>query len=125
MVHDMQLAADWETLEKAADPTLVTNPIFAEGVHLTATLLRKNADYGSSVYKQPVLAPGVDVATAIRVRMSDKIERLRNLLASPLQANRVITESIDDTMRDLAGYAILWLARPQSLPASAPEKEEG
>lgn len=46
----------------------------------------------------------------ILVRISDKVERLRNLLASGKEPN---FESIDDTWRDVAGYAVLALEMKQ------------
>lgn len=80
----------------------------AEGVvKWGALMLRKNADYGSSFAKQPVLAPDCDTDVAIRVRMSDKIERLRSLLASGKA--EVSDESIADTVSDLGAYCLLWL----------------
>ena len=81
-----------------------------EGLKLIDTLLRKNTDYGSSAWQGPIMAPGTSIDTAIRVRMSDKIARLRNLLEPDSRAE--VDESIEDTMRDLAGYIVLWLARP-------------
>lgn len=81
------------------------------GLSIVQLLLRKNKDYGSSVFKSPVLAPSMDAGSAILVRMSDKISRLNNLLQAEAQAS--VDESIDDTLADLAGYAILYLARPK------------
>lgn len=46
----------------------------------------------------------------ILVRISDKVERLRNLLASGKEPN---FESINDTWRDVAGYAVLALEMKQ------------
>jgi hypothetical protein len=84
--------------------------IAEKGVALTTLLMRKNRDYGCSVWHRPSLAPECDAGAAIRVRMSDKIARLTELL------NRYegpdVNESIDDTMLDLAGYILLELARP-------------
>lgn len=80
------------------------------GLEWIELLLRKNADYGSAVWDAPVLAPNASVDLAIRVRMSDKISRLQCLLSSG--GNPEVSESIDDTMRDLGAYALLWLARP-------------
>lgn len=77
------------------------------GLELIHVLLRKNADYGASVFHPPVLAPRLDSPTAILVRMSDKIKRFETLIGSPKDAR--IDESLEDTLRDLAGYAILWL----------------
>jgi hypothetical protein len=75
----------------------------------TATLLGKNFDYGSCVWKEGVLTPGMDPIAAIRVRMSDKIARLRNLLEN----NPEVNESIEDTVKDLGAYCLLWLAAPK------------
>lgn len=72
-------------------------------------LLRKNRDYGSAVWSRPILA-NVDPGTAMRVRISDKIQRLQNLLA--IDVTPEVNESIDDTLRDLGAYCLLELARP-------------
>lgn len=80
------------------------------GVDIVDMLLRKNHDYGCSAWRTPVLAPGMSPRQAIQCRMSDKISRLNTLLSGD-QAQ--VTESIEDTMRDLAGYAILWLGAPK------------
>ena len=74
-------------------------------------LLSKNSDYGSSAWKQPVLAPGLDADAAMRVRMSDKIERISSLLQ---KGSAEVDESIEDTIKDLGAYCLLWLARPQN-----------
>lgn len=73
------------------------------------TLLRKNADYGSSANTRPALAPGVSATDAIRVRMGDKISRMINLAARAKDGNTplVADESYYDTVRDLAGYCVL------------------
>lgn len=77
-----------------------------------ALLLNKNADYGSSAWKAPILAPECDPATAIRVRMSDKIERMVNLLKNP---GSLRSESFLDTARDLGGYCLLLVAKPDAI----------
>lgn len=82
------------------------------GLHVVATLLRKNSDYGSSVFKTPVLAPETTPAVGIRVRMSDKIERIQQLLAG--DGGEVRAESVYDSFLDLAGYAILYVSRPET-----------
>lgn len=77
------------------------------GLDIVSTLLKKNMDYGSSVFKEPLLCPGLTPRQGIQVRMSDKLCRLQRLLAgNPAE----VAESLEDTMRDLAGYAILWLS---------------
>jgi hypothetical protein len=85
--------------------------IATEGVAMTDLLLSKNQDYGGSAWQVPTLAPSLDAGTAILVRMSDKIARLNKLLASGAEAQ--VAESIEDTLRDLAGYCVLYLARPR------------
>lgn len=72
------------------------------------TALKKNLAYGSSVFTKGALTPELNADAAIRVRMGDKISRLRTLLANP-EKNMVSDESISDTMMDLATYALLWL----------------
>jgi hypothetical protein len=74
------------------------------------TLMNKNRDYGSSIWETPLLAPNTDCGDAILIRMSDKISRLQNLLRGGEVT--VKDESIEDTMKDLGAYALLWLARP-------------
>lgn len=84
------------------------------GIRWLATLLRKNADYGSSAWKAPILAPECDVAAAIRVRMGDKVERIRSLLSKG--GAEVASESLEDTVGDLGSYCLLLLARPKAKP---------
>lgn len=85
--------------------------IAEEGAAWVALLLRKNSDYGSSAWKAPVLAPECDSDAAMRVRMSDKIERICSLL--PKGDPEVSSESLEDTIRDLGAYCLLWLTRPK------------
>ena len=63
----------------------------------------KNHDYGDSFAKTREIVPG-----AILVRLHDKLNRLTALLSKPDQA-KVKDESIDDTLRDLANYALMEL----------------
>ena len=76
---------------------------------LGAKLLRKNNDYGSSAWKRPKLASHLDSSTAIRVRMSDKLERIESLASKPAE---VAGESLEDTLDDLVAYWILLKAAP-------------
>lgn len=64
------------------------------------TLLRKNHDYGGSVFELGT--------KGIFVRMWDKMARLKQLVWLTVQP-KVKDESIEDTIRDLVGYGILWL----------------
>jgi hypothetical protein len=70
------------------------------------TCLRKNFDYGSSVFESPVLMPNLSPMSAIEVRMSDKIKRIQSL---KLHGKFAVDESLRDTMQDLGVYAFLWL----------------
>jgi hypothetical protein len=79
-------------------------------VELGATLLRKNKDYGSSVWKRPFLLPNLPTRSAILVRMSDKIARIGSLIDRDPE---VKGESLVDTMKDLVAYGVLWLAAPK------------
>lgn len=76
------------------------------GLEFVTNLIRKNRNYGSSVFKQPLLCPDASVDVTIRARMSDKVERLIQLLSG---GQDLVGESIEDTMRDFGSYAILWL----------------
>lgn len=84
--------------------------IAKEVVKWGALLLRKNHDYGCAVWSPPILAPSCDPGMAIRVRMSDKLQRLITLADSKGE----VSESIDDTLRDLGAYCLLELARPRA-----------
>lgn len=88
-------------------------PAIQEQIDALADLLaRKGADYGGSAFESPTLAPLLSSKTSILVRMSDKINRLQTLAVR--NANwtnyHVKDETFDDTIRDLAGYCILYLA---------------
>lgn len=93
------------------------------GVEWVALLLKKNADYGSSAWKAPVLAPTLDARMAMLVRMSDKIERLRHLLSG--ESVQVADESINDTIRDLGAYCLLLLAKPSHPTHEQAESSNG
>ena len=69
--------------------------------NLSETLVAKNADYGNSFgksYEKHGLVSAV-------IRLEDKLNRLESLIKKEAQVN----ESIDDTLLDIAGYAILTL----------------
>ena len=88
--------------------------------------LKKNYDYGSSVFQEPVMVPSVGGGTAILVRMSDKICRIRQLLDS--HKNLVNNESVLDTFCDLGTYAflyVIWMSRYFGSKSLEPRKEGG
>ena len=71
---------------------------------LAALLVAKNKNYGDSAFESPILCPNLSAEDALWTRLSDKVKRLRNLREGN---SDLVGESIDDTLRDLAGYAIL------------------
>lgn len=86
--------------------------VFDDLFHL---FIKKNNDYGSSVFQLADLAPGVSVEDAIAVRMSDKVKRINSLRQRAGNQGQVKDESLDDTIEDLAVYGILWLAHRRNL----------
>lgn len=67
---------------------------------LRDTLIRKNRDYGDSFAKQYAK---YGIMSGL-IRMDDKMRRLENLVGGA-EAN--VDESVEDTLLDLAGYALL------------------
>lgn len=105
LTDDLQLVLSATRGERGGDQAAIAREVIRWG----ALMLRKNNDYGSSVWERPVLAPECDPGTAIRVRMSDKLSRLQTLLSDVRQE---VDESVDDTLRDFGAYCLLELARP-------------
>ena len=89
------------------------------GCENLATLLAKNSDYGSSGLTEPILLPGLAARQALLVRMSDKIARIQTLQNKGPE----VSESLEDTMLDLANYCLLWVAVPQLAGAVEPSTE--
>ena len=84
----------------------------AATTELADLLRRKQADYG----------PGNIMAfehVGLMVRLSDKIERLKNLQGRDADPN---FESLRDTYMDIAGYAVIGM---MLLDGSFPPKEDG
>lgn len=102
---------------------MTQDEIKAECKALAELLCRKNTDYGDSAEKSPVLLPFLPPRTAIFVRMSDKIERMRTLLTR--QACAVVQdETFQDTVRDLAGYCVLLLITGKKNSVSSNDEED-
>lgn len=77
---------------------------------MTNTYRRKNADYGDS-FARSLDKYGI---VAALVRISDKVNRLESLIA-PGRKAQVKDESVQDTLLDLASYAIMasmWVTEP-------------
>lgn len=87
--------------------------ILRHGLAVVSQLVRKNMDYQGSAFQNPVLMPKVSPLVAMCCRASDKIARLSNLMSGAKA--HVTTESIRDTMGDLAGYCILMLSYMETL----------
>jgi hypothetical protein len=64
----------------------------------------KNADYGSSYNLAPALL-GIPAHVGLLVRMTDKLARACRLAQG--QAPQVEGEALQDTLLDLANYAVL------------------
>lgn len=90
--------------------------IAVEGLNFIQTLLKKNADYGSSVWEPPVLAPNMSRGDSILVRMSDKVKRIQTIQRNGKA--EISSEALEDSIRDLAAYGLLYLCRPQENPPS-------
>lgn len=88
-----------ETTEPDNDKVAVHATICSD---LTALYERKNHDYGDS-FGKGFAEYGMTMPC---IRLEDKLNRLKSLLKSDAQ---VMDESIDDTLMDLANYAIMTL----------------
>lgn len=88
-----------ETTEPDTSKVAVHASICSE---LTALYERKNHDYGDS-FGKGFAEYGMTMPC---IRLEDKLNRLKSLLKSDAQ---VKDESIDDTLMDLANYAIMTL----------------
>lgn len=80
---------------------------------LAELLIKKNHDYGNSVQEQ-FDEYGLD---SILIRLDDKMRRLKSLRSKDPQ---VVGESLQDTAKDLSGYALLLAI---CLAHKQPEKE--
>lgn len=72
---------------------------------LADMMAKKNSDYGSAAFDSPLLV-ALTPSTAVLVRLSDKIKRLEHLARN----SALVGETFEDTLRDLAGYCVLYLA---------------
>lgn len=70
---------------------------------LNEVYTQKNHDYGDS-FHSTYLEEGMAMA---RIRLSDKLNRFKNLTRDMNQEAKVQDESIIDTLLDLANYAIM------------------
>lgn len=86
---------------------------------LLAILVKKQIDYGPyNIWH----APG-GATNGLMVRMSDKLERLKNLIYSP-RSEKPQNESLEDSFVDLANYAIIALMVQRGVWAKYAEKQK-
>lgn len=83
---------------------------------LLTLLFKKHADYGPL---NIALAPG-GAMNGLRVRMHDKLARLNHLVD---KADTPNYESLEDTLIDLANYAIIGLLVQRGQWAGVPSEE--
>lgn len=80
----------------------VLSPAKRQCLDIAELLEKKNEDYDSA-FSKSYKEFGM---TSVAIRLNDKVERLKNLV----KGNEPNFESVDDTLQDIAGYAILALA---------------
>jgi len=88
----------------------VKHKIIHECESLRELLISKNSNYGNSALTSPPFA-SVTTREALMVRLGDKFNRLQTL--SKGEPDKV-GESINDTIRDIAGYCILILIESET-----------
>ena len=75
-------------------------------------LTRKGADYGgTAAIDRAAQAAGVDTDTVFRVMLALKLSRITELAAAN---HEPANEPLEDSLMDLAGYAVLWLEHRRS-----------
>ena len=89
--------ATTEVAELLGLETEMGKRLLREALTLTKVLDRKNADYSSANIQKFGMQ-------GILVRLSDKLERLSNLIKKNGEAN---FESIEDTLTDISGYSLI------------------
>ena len=85
--------------------------------NLVDTLKKKNADYGNNVDKN------IDEwgLASLAIRLDDKLNRFKNLIKES-NTRQVEDEVLEDTLLDLAGYAILGYRKMQEMNHIVVEK---
>ena len=103
----------------ADDKTILAFEEDAQKIYdeLLAILVKKQIDYGPyNIWH----APG-GATNGLMVRISDKLERLKNLIYRNIEPNH---ESIEDSCVDLANYAIIALMVERGVWAKYAEKQK-
>lgn len=81
---------------------------------LNSTYRKKNADYGDSFGET---FADLGIISAI-TRISDKYNRIKNLAKLPPDQQQVKSESITDTLLDMANYCIMTVMEIESISAA-------
>lgn len=103
----------------AEDTTILQFEEDAQKIYdeLLAILVKKQIDYGPyNIWH----APG-GATNGLMVRMSDKLERLKNLIYKNIEPNN---ESLEDSFVDMANYAIIALMVQRGVWAKYAEKQK-
>ncbi len=103
----------------AEDTTILEFEEDAQKIYdeLLAILVKKQLDYGPfNIWH----APG-GATNGLMVRMSDKLERLKNLIYKNREPNN---ESLEDSFVDMANYAIIALMVQRGVWAKYAEKQK-
>jgi hypothetical protein len=104
----LKLHADWLLGNLEWDDLNDTQAaIWYECDRLRDTLLDKNRKYGNSALEPVRIFSSADPLEQIRVRIDDKLSRIRNAQA----------DDTEDTLLDLAGYLILYRIAQQDKAA--------
>lgn len=85
---------------------------------LNETYAKKNHDYGDSF----AVSMQEEGMAAIRVRLTDKLLRFKRLTKLPPEDQKVRDESIQDTLLDLANYAVMTIVEMQCMAQDKPEE---
>lgn len=91
--------------------------IIISGLTILSQLVRKNMDYQGSAFTPPILMPKTSPIVAMCCRASDKIARLANLLSG--NRKQVESETVLDTIGDLAGYSVLLFSYCNTIQGTA------
>jgi len=97
------------TTQQLTDKAAVFNQITKK---MAETYAAKNHDYGNAFGKS---YNEFGIISAV-VRMNDKMERIKSLAKMPHEQMQVKDESLQDTLLDLANYAVMTLVELKTTP---------
>jgi len=97
-----QKKRDWIEMPKAAQQEAVQNAIADECSNVSDLLIKKNRAYGNSIFCPTGIFAKGGWEDAIRVRLDDKLARIRST-----SAGENVADDYEDTILDIIGYLIL------------------